>query len=390
MNSLFVALILKKLVSITVQDYRPISLINCMLKILLKMLASRLKNVLHTIVSEYQFGFINGRCITNCILIAGEIAHIIQQNLVNVIILKIDIEKAFDLVRWDTIQKVLSMQDFGIKWKMWIRSITSTARLSVLVNGSPTEEFNMGRGLRQGDPISPLIFILVSEILHELMEKDCEMGMIQGVYVGEKLYVSHLQFADDTIFFLENSDKSVRGIKIILVLFQIITGLKVNFNKSFIYTSDRNAREALPWAKILECLVGSFPFEYLGAPIGSNSSKKKHWVPLTKKVRTKLAMWKSTVLSKAGRLVLIKAVLDSLPTYWLGMFKIPVGVAKELEKVKRNFFWGSGVTGNVTTRKLHTIKWEIITRPKRKGAWGYMYWLGKMQRFWQGGGGEQK
>lgn len=129
------------------------------------------------------------------------------------VILKIDIEKAFDSVRWDSIQKVLTFQGLGKRWIMWVTSIISTVRLSVLVNGSLTKEFNRGRGLRQGDPISPLIFIQVSNILNLLMEKDCALGIVKGISLGENLVISHLQYADDTIFFFEIQTNKFRGLR---------------------------------------------------------------------------------------------------------------------------------------------------------------------------------
>lgn len=145
MNSSFIALIPKTPSPIEVQEFRPISLINCTLKILLKVLASRIKLALNDIISETQFAFIKGRSIADCILITGELSHSIQYNLTEGIILKIDIEKAFDTVRWDLLLTILELQGFGEKWIMWIKAIISSAKLSVLVNGSPTKEFSMGK-----------------------------------------------------------------------------------------------------------------------------------------------------------------------------------------------------------------------------------------------------
>lgn len=166
--------------------------------------------------------------------------HSIQNNLMKGLVLKVDFEKAFDSVRWDFLLDCLSIQGFGIKWRNWIHAILKTVRSSVLVNGSPSREFAMGKGLRQGDPLSPMLYIQVSEILHVLMEKVKQIGILQGVIIGSDMNISHLQFADDTIFFLHNNKMSIVGIKTVLIIFQLLTGLKVNFNKSCLHVSDQD------------------------------------------------------------------------------------------------------------------------------------------------------
>lgn len=173
-NSSFLTLIPKTTSPKKVHDYRPISLINCTMKILLKLLAKRLQPILPSLVSDIQFAFIKGRQITDCILIDNEITHSIQRNKTQGVILKVDFKNAFDSVRWDFLLQVLANQGFEYKWRNWILGIISSTRISVLINGSPTKEFEMSKGLRQGDPLSPLLYILVSEILHVLIQKSRE------------------------------------------------------------------------------------------------------------------------------------------------------------------------------------------------------------------------
>lgn len=137
-------------------------------------------------------------------------------------ILKLDFAKAFDTIRWSFLFQTMDTFGFPEKWMNWIKSILSSEKILVLVNGSPTKEFDVKRGLRQGDPLSPLLFNISVEVLHLILQKAEFMGIIKGVRLGSGLTISHLQFADDTIIFLENTSHSCKGIRLILKLFEIL------------------------------------------------------------------------------------------------------------------------------------------------------------------------
>lgn len=181
------------------------------MKIILKILANRISPLLHKLVAEEQSAFVKGRQIADSILITNEVAHSISHGQVKGLILKLDFEKAFDSVNWEFLLETLQIMGFGVRWRDWIQAILSSARQSVLVNGSPSTEFKMERGLRQGDPLSPLLFILVTQVLHDLLQKAAELNIIQGIRIGKEYCLSHLQFADDTIIFIEDNWKSIKG-----------------------------------------------------------------------------------------------------------------------------------------------------------------------------------
>lgn len=162
------------------------------MKILNKLLAKRLQPVLRTLVSDVQFVIVKGRQIIDCILIANEITHNSQQEKAQGVVLKVDFQKAFDSVRWDFLLQVLETQGFGTKWRNWIRGIISTVRISILINGCPTREFEMVKGLRKGDPLSPLLYILVSEILHVLVQRPEEANIIKGIELYNQMSISQL------------------------------------------------------------------------------------------------------------------------------------------------------------------------------------------------------
>jgi len=150
-----------------------------------------------------------------------------------------------------------------------------TTMASVLVNGSPTEEFHMERGLRQGDPLSPFLFLLAAEGFNILMEAMVETNRFSGYRVGRlgEVLITHLQFADDTLIVGEKSWLNVRSMRTVLLLFEEIYGLKVNFNKSVLTGINITAPWLAEAAMVMNCRTGSAPFLYLGLPIGGDFRK---------------------------------------------------------------------------------------------------------------------
>lgn len=371
MNSSFIALIPKKEGATQVTDFRPISLINSSMKLITKILAIRLNKVLDTLISSNQSGFMKGRQAADSILIACEVAKSLKSGVAKGLIFKIDFEKAFDTVSWDFLFHLLHVLKFDEHWISWLRKILVSTRASVLVNGVPTKEFSPKRGLRQGDPLSPLLFNLVAEVLHKLIEKGVAEGIIDPILINKNGFqISHLQYADDTIIFLRNDFSSIQGIKSILRVFQCLTGLKINFHKSTLYGFYESQETLMEWADFLGCDIGSSQLTYLGTDILTSSSKIKFWDPLIGKFQKRLQSWKSSSTTQAGRLILLKAALDSLPIYWLSLFKLPVHVEKKLEVIRKRFFWGSRTSNNGVQDKLHLIKWAEICKPKPQGGLG--------------------
>lgn len=159
----------------------------------------------------------------------------------------------------------------------------------------------------------------------------------------------------------------------VLTLFEIMSGLKINFSKSKLFVNKSDTSVADGWAKHIGCEIGTWPLSYLGVPIGDSHKKKRFWTPLTSKVKTRLAQWKSKFLNKAGRLILIRAVMNAMPVYWMGLFKVPGGIINEIDKVKRRFFWGEYLSGDSWSKKLHTINWNMVCISKTSGGLGLSF-----------------
>ena len=258
---------------------------------------------------------------------------------------------------------------FGLKWRGWIKACVTSIRLSVLVNGSPEGFFGSSRGLRQGDPLSPLLFLLIMEVLSRLLKKTEECNLIRGFHVGVVNFVgmriSHLFFVDDTILFCEASRDQLLFIRFVLSCFQAFTGLKVNVGKSEIVLVGKvNNLDAL--ANILQCRVSSLPMKYLGMPLGTSFKTISIWNLILEKMEKKLSGWKHLYLSKGGRLMLLKSTLSSLPTYFLSLFTIPKVMAARLESIQRNFLWGS----SKGSFKYPLVAWENACLPVEMGGLG--------------------
>ncbi|KAK9075730.1 hypothetical protein SSX86_004059 [Deinandra increscens subsp. villosa] len=243
----------------------------------------------------------------------------------------------------------------------------ASGRSSVLINGSPTQEFQIERGVRQGDPLSPLLFILGIEAIHVAMQQAVQAGLFSPISLpmnGPKL--SHLLYADDVMFIGEASLENAQFLARFLRCFFLSSGLKVNFDKSKIYGIglDQNSLSVL--ASTLRCKIDKFPFTYLGVPIGANMKLKRNWKPVIEKLTARLNNWKSHVLSQGGKATLLKSVLGSLPLYYLSLFRAPCCVIKEMESIRLNFFWG----GSQNARKISWIAWDRVLAPKERGGLG--------------------
>ncbi|GKA00988.1 RNA-directed DNA polymerase, eukaryota, reverse transcriptase zinc-binding domain protein, partial [Tanacetum coccineum] len=199
-NSSFIVLIPKTPEAKMVKDFRPISLIGSLYKIIAKILANRLVVVLGDIVNEVQSAFVADRQILDGPFILNEVLQWCKLKKKHSFILKIDFEKAYDSVRWDYLDDVLRKFGFGEKWCGWIQECLRSSWGSVLVNGSPTEEFQFFKGLKQGDPLSPFIFILVMESLHISFKRVVDAGMFNGIVLNSVMHLSHMFYADDAVF----------------------------------------------------------------------------------------------------------------------------------------------------------------------------------------------
>ncbi|RVW49339.1 LINE-1 reverse transcriptase-like [Vitis vinifera] len=294
------------------KDFRPISLVGSLYKLLAKVLANRLKKVMGKVISEPQNAFVEGN--------QGGV------------MCKLDIEKAFDHVGWKFLLTVLKQMGFGQRWIMWIEWCISTVRYSVLINGSPSGFFQSSRGLRQGDPLSPYLFVIAMEVFSCLMRRAISGGFLSGWRIrgrgGEGIMISHLLFADDTLVFCEESQDQLTYLSWLLMWFEACSGLKVNLEKSELIPVGR-VTDIEDLALELGCKVGGLPSRYLGLPLGAPFKSEVVWDCVEERFRKRK-------------------------------------VRMRLEKIQRDFLWGGGAL----EQRPHLVRWNLVCLEKKKGGLG--------------------
>ncbi|KAJ0427646.1 putative RNA-directed DNA polymerase [Helianthus annuus] len=367
-TSSFIALIPKVKDPMRPSDFRPISLIGCINKVISKVLVNRLKRVIGKVISEDQTAFLKGRSITDGPLILNELFAWMKSTKKMGMFYKVDIHKAYDSLHWGFLRSIMEQMGFPMKWCDWIMATLCSARASVLVNGSPTPEFDCSRGLRQGDPLSPFLFVIAMEALTGIMKKASMAGLYHGIRCNTSgPILSHFLYADDVVFLGEWSTTNALNLRRILRCFNLASGLRVNLSKCSLYGVGVGDHEVSDMAYVLRCRAGSFPFRYLGLLVGANMNLVKNWDPVIKLFKNRLSIWKAKTLSFGGRITLIKSVLSALPTYFFSLYKAPLQVLKQLERLRRVFFWG----GSEEKAKLNWTAWEKTIGPIEYGGLGF-------------------
>ncbi|GJT03129.1 RNA-directed DNA polymerase, eukaryota [Tanacetum coccineum] len=329
-NSSFIALIPKSPGANTVKDFRPISLIGSVYKIIAKILANRLVGVLGDIVNE------------------------------------VDFEKAYDSVRWDFLDDILKKFGFGEKWCKWIQSCLRSSRGSIIINGSPTKEFQFFKGLKQGDPLSPFLFILIMESLHLSFQRVVDAGMFSGIKLSSSLNISHMFYADDVVFMGQWCDNNITTLVHVLECFYRASGLRINMSKSKIMGIHVVSDKVKSAATKLGCLILKTPFLYLGSKVGGSMSRVQAWTEVVDRVKSRLSKWKMKALSIGGRLTLLKSVLGSMPIFHMSIFRVPLSVLCTLESIRSHFFKGQ----DLNSKKASWVNWKKVLAPKEKGGLG--------------------
>jgi hypothetical protein len=248
-----------------------------------------------------------------------------------------------------------------------MRACVFAENLSVLVNGAPTGEINIQRGLKQGDPFAPFLFLIVAEGFSGVMRKAVELGRFKGFAVGrDPVLISHLQYADDTLCIGEATVENLWTLKAILRGFEMAFGLKVNFWKNGLYGVNVPSNFLELASTFLNCRLHTFRFKYLGLPIGDSSNCLLTWDPLLEHLRKRLFSWRNKHISLGGRIILLNSVLNVMPIFHLSFLKMPNQVWKKVVRIQMEFLRG-GVKGG---RKICWVKWSVVCKEKSKGGFG--------------------
>ena len=354
----------------TLGNYKPISLCNTVYKVITKIIVARLRPFLEKLISPLQTAFVLGRKGMDNAIIVQEIVHTLskKKGKVGYMAIKVDLEKAYDKLEWSFIRGMLIRANLPADLIEIIMSCVSTVSTSILVNGEALDPIYPSRGIRQGDPLSPYLFILCMDFLGQLIQEKCEANLWQPIKASQSgPAFSHLLFADDLVLFGKADGGSCAVIKDVLDEFCSMLGQSVSITKSRMYFSpnvDRDTRESL--CDILGFASTASLGKYLGFPIKQSGTTSQDFNFILDRVKQKLAGWKANMLSLAGQVVLIQASFSTIPSYVMQGIYLPGRILDGIDRVNRNFLWGS----SEYTRKIHWVGWQKVTKPKDEGGLG--------------------
>ncbi|XP_019172490.1 PREDICTED: uncharacterized protein LOC109167594 [Ipomoea nil] len=352
LNDANIVLIPKKCSPVSVADLSPIAVCNVLYKIMAKMIANRMKPLLDGMISVSQSAFLPSRLISDNILIASEVGHYLRRKQLGQVgwaALKLDMAKAYDRMEWPFVQQMLIGLGFDEIWVLLVMLCVQSVRYRVLVNGKPTEEIVPTRGLRQGDPLSPYLFIICAEGLSLLLQDSQAKGLLHGCRVARGApSISHLFFADDRLLFFKANLQDALEVKKCLGFYEAFSGQAVNFQKSSI-TFSRNTQVEVRDLVANSLGVGQADDfgKYLGLPsiVGRNRSAVFAYVE--QKLRQRFGSWNKRLLSKAGKEVLLKSVAHAMPTYTMSIYLLPMTLCNALERLMNRRRIGNGRTTRV-------------------------------------------
>ncbi|KAJ6980751.1 hypothetical protein NC653_024183 [Populus alba x Populus x berolinensis] len=360
-NATRVALVPKQEQLVCLNDFRPISCCNVLYKCIAKLLVIRLKAALVDVIGPSQSAFIPGRNISDAILLTQELMHNYHHNNgPGRCALKIDLKKAFDTVSLEFI--LAGLHAIGIPHEMvnWIKICITTVHYTININGALHGFFKSTRGIRQGDPLSPYLFVLAMEGLNGILQQSVNSSNFKYHWRCQQNKITHLCFVDDLMMFCHADLESIIVLKSSLDRFSKLSSLTINHAKSSLFMAgvDDSLRSNIK--DNIGIHEAALPMRYLGVPLISSRLTHTACIPLVERITSRIKLWTSSSLTYVGRLQLIKSVLFSIQVYWSSMFILPCATIRKIESILAAFLW----KGNDSS----TFLW-------------YDYWLPERTRF---------
>lgn len=284
--------------------------------------------------------------------------------------MKVDLRKAFDSVGWNFILEVLLAANIPPRFVNWIKQCITSTSFSINVNGSLCGYFKGSKGLRQGDPLSPSLFVIAMEILAWLLEKKFADGSIGFHPKASDVKIPSLVFADDLMIFYDGKPSSLMGINSILSSFKLLSGFEMNTEKSVVYTAGIDEYETEE-TRAFGFVNGTFPFRYVVLPLLHRKLRKSDYSQLIDKIASRFNHWATKTLSFAGRLQLISSVIYSTVNFWLSSFILPKYCLKTIEQMCNRFLWNNDIEKKAGIK----MAWVNVCLPKSEGGVG-------LRNFW--------
>ena len=335
-------------------NWRPLTLLNVDYKILAKAIGQRIESKLSSLIHSDQTGFIKGRFIGQNVWLLNDIMEYTEAKNLPGILLFIDFRKAFDTIEWNFLHKCIELYNFGPNIRKWISILYNNVESGVMNAGFMTNYFKVSRGVRQGCPLSPLLFVLAVEMLALKIRQD---QLCRGIELPNGQNAKISQFADDTTLILEDTT-SLRNAMNIVNSFGVLSGLQLNKKKTkalWIGASSKNKIEPLKFQCPKE------PVKFLGTYLSHDTAanNSNNFYIKIRKMETKLNIWRSRDLTLFGRTMLAKSLGLSQLIYAASMLSVPETVIQQTQSKLFAFLW---------MNKRDKIKRQVLFRPLSKGG----------------------
>jgi hypothetical protein len=340
LNRALITLVPKKQGAKEVGDFRPISLVHSFAKLFSKLIANRLRPQMESLVSANPSAFIKGRNLHDNFLLIRQLARKINQRKEAGVLLKLDLARAFDSLSWAFLFEVLEKLGLPGSVRQWIVIALRTASTRITVNGVPGRKITHARGLRQGDPLSPLLFVLMMEVTTALLKKVVDLGVMSQI--GNCTAAQRISiYADDVVIFVKPTVQDLVAVREMLALFGEASCLQANYRKTSATLIRAGEHEEGMVTTLLQCAVTPFPIKYLGLQLALRPLTKAQWQPMLDAAVRIVPSWQQGMIARPGRLTLLKAVLAARPIHQLLVAEAPCWLFDEADKCFRGFFWSA-------------------------------------------------
>jgi hypothetical protein len=283
--------------------------------------------------------------------------------------LKLDMSKAYDRVEWEFLEGIMRKLGFADRWVNMLMKCIKSVSYSILINGQPHGRIFPSQGIRQGDPLSPYLFILCAEGLSHLLDKAERERTITGLpMVRGRIRISHLFFADDSLLFCKANVEEWARIQEILGLYEQASGQKLNREKTFIFFSRNTKQETKDFIISISGVSSLANYEkYLGLPPLVGRSKVSTFSGIQGRIWERINGWTEKFLTQAGKEVLLKAVIQAIPTYTMSVFQLPKKLCQDITSMMSRFWWGH----KDNQGRMAWMSWKKMGKGKEKGGLGF-------------------
>ena len=346
-----------------IQNFRPISLLNTLYKVVAKIYTNRMKPLLHNWILPSQTGFVPNRCILDNIFLAFEAIEWTLESGQEISMLLLDFEKAYDRVSWTFLAQTMSRMGFDETWIQQVMSLNWNASATIIVNGEQSQPFKLERSVRQGCPLAPYLFLLTVDVLGQMLQHpDCQ---VKGLRLPDNSLITNQMFADDTLLVLEGNPANMDRAISVINRFGAASGAKLNLHKSTGLWISKNPR-TWNWGEEtgLKWLQQGEVTRYLGYPFGIQIAQQEKDSKMLSQVRKHLHRWAGSQLSLAGRIMVSNQVILSSIWYFASCMTFSNQALNLVRATIRNYMW----SGKKEACPRARVRWATAVLPIVRGG----------------------